>query len=56
MPIYRSVHEQHGSTDAWMRGMSASCWPTHMASMDGMFTNDGVRILNRVGVLVPFAP
>jgi len=50
---YRSVQEQHGSTDAWMSGMSASCWPTHMAPMDGMFTKDGVRILTRVGVSLP---
>jgi hypothetical protein len=49
----RSVHEQRGSTDAWMSGMSASCWPTNMASMDGMSTDDGVRILTPFGVSVP---
>jgi hypothetical protein len=50
---YRSVQEQHGSTEAWMSGMSASWFPTHMALMEGMFTKDGVRILTRVGVSLP---
>jgi len=49
----RSVQEQQGSTEAWMSGMSPSCWPTHMASMEGMFMKDGVRILTRVGVSLP---
>jgi len=51
--IYRSVHEQHGSTEAWMSGMSASCCWTHMASMEGMFKKLGVRILTRDGVSLP---
>ena len=50
---YRSVQEQHGSTEAWMSGMSASWFRTHMASMEGMFIKDGVRILTRVGVSLP---
>ena len=50
---YRSVQEQQGSTEAWMSGMSASWFRTHMASMEGMFIKDGVRILTRVGVSLP---
>ena len=36
-----------------MTGRSARWCPTHMASMDGIFTKDGVRTFTRVAVSLP---